>query len=294
MSDKLKVALALGLFDGVHIGHVKVIKQCVKKARKHRLFSVVLTFDGDLKGYLNKQPLKCVYTYNERQEKIKSLGVDVVHPLKVDETTLSKTAEEFLIELTEKYQVKYFVCGKDFRFGKNAEGNVKFLKNFAKRKGIKVKVVSPCVRGSKKISTTQVKELLSQGKLDKAKKLLGKNYSITGKVIGGRRVGSKLGFPTANVIVDKEKTPLKKGVYAGYVELNGVYKAIINYGGRPSFELYEPLMEVHIIDFNGDLYEKTITVNFVKFLRETIKFESIEELVEQLEKDVKNAKEIKI
>ncbi|MBQ9104437.1 MAG: riboflavin biosynthesis protein RibF [Clostridia bacterium] len=294
MSGKLKVALALGHFDGVHKGHAKVIKECVKLARESGLTSVALTFDGDLKGYLSHSKYSLVDTGLERETKLKALGIDTVCHLKVDDSTLSMSKEQFLQSLVERFDIKVFVCGVDFKFGKNALGTVDYLKEFALKIGATVCVVEPENHLGEKISTTTIKTLLSNGEIEGANALLGLPYKLGGKVVDGRRIGRKMGFPTANIIVDKEKTPLKKGVYFGLIELDKTYRAIINYGARPSFNLYDTVMEVHIIDFNGDLYGKEITVSFIKYLRDTKKFNNKEELSIQLEKDLEIAKGIKL
>lgn len=294
MSDKIKAVLALGHFDGVHIGHVQVLKTCIEKAKERNAVSVALTFDGDLKGFLNGKKHGVIDTVCERENKIKSLGVETICRLQVDEKTLSETKREFLEELSEKYDVAAYVCGKDFRFGKNAEGDAEFLKEYAKENGSEVFVVDDQNVSGEKVSTTAVKKLLESGDVKKAKILLGAPFSVTGKVTGGRTVGRSMGFPTANIAVDKSKTRLKEGVYFGTVRLERVYRAIINYGARPSFGLYDEVIEVHLIDFSGDLYGKTISVEFMERLRDVIKFESKEELKKQLVKDETCARKIKL
>lgn len=294
MLDRKKIALALGHFDGVHKGHAKVISKCVEQARKHGLTSVAITFDGDLKGFLNHSNYSVVDTATEREIKLKSLGIDTVWGLKVNKGTLSMPKEKFLEMLYEKYDIKVFVCGLDFRFGLNAGGDINFLREYGAARGSKVVAVKTKKRALKKISTSTVKELLTNGKIEKANLLLGAPYQITGKVVSGRRIGHELGFPTANVSVASEKTPLKQGVYFATVTLDKEYRAIVNYGARPSFGLYDAVMEVHLLDFSGDLYGKELTVKFVKYLRNIIKFSDKTGLTNQLEKDRERAKRIKL
>lgn len=286
--SKKPCVLALGMFDSVHIGHKKIIESCVSYAKQNGVLSVVFTFDKDVSSVINGGNGKnsSVYSPEERISVIKSLGVDEVFTASTDSAFLSKSKQEFLKYLDEFYDIKGYFCGFDYRFGNKASGDVDFLKNYAESLGRFVCVTQEVTDGNKKVSTSDIKKLLANGKVEKVSEYLPKGYFITGTVVKDRGVGKKLGFPTANLYPDLSKLPLKNAVYGGRVVLDKTYFAVINYGARPTFGLDKPLVEVHLIGFDGDLYGKKITVYFDKFLREIKTFDSEEQLIEQLEKDI--------
>ena len=288
MSDEIKPAvLALGYFDSVHKGHAGVIKAARALADELSANLVVFTFKGNLKAALSGEKDKYVYSPEERASIIKSLGADEIYYAPVDFNFLSLGKLAFLNKMNRKYAVASYVCGEDYRFGKFGEGKVKDLIAYAEQRKQNVLVV-PYVVGEdgKKISTTLIKKLLAAGNVAKANELLGRAYSLSGVVKDGRKVGREMGFPTANVIPDPEKQTVKDGVYAGHVFIDGIkYKAVINYGTRPTFHLSDKLLEVHIIGFNGDIYGKELTVYLDAFIRDIIKFYSEEELAKRIELD---------
>lgn len=294
MSDETKpVVLALGYFDSVHKGHAAVIKAARELADELSANLAVFTFKGNLKAALSGENDKYVYSPEERASFIKSFGADDIYFAPVDFNFLSLGKLAFLNKMNRKYPIAGYVCGEDYRFGKFGEGKVKDLIAYAEQRKQKVLTVPDvtCDDG-KKISTTLIKKLLSAGEVAKANELLGRAYSFTGKVKDGRKVGREMGFPTANVITDPEKQPVKEGVYAGHVFVDGVkYKAVINYGARPTFRLPDKVTEVHIIGFDGDIYGKEITVYFDAFIRDIVRFYSEEELAKRIALDVKTAEE---
>ena len=294
MSDKnLKpVVMALGYFDSVHLGHRKVIETARKIANENGCSLVVFTFKGNLKAKLKNADEKCVYLYNEREILLKEVGADEIYFAPVDVEFLSLTEMEFLQKIENSYDVKRFVCGTDYRFGKYGKGNVKTLKDYCEGKDCGVVVVDDFNFGGEKVSTTLIKSLLTDGKIEKANFLLGKEYFMTGTVFKDRHVGAKMGFPTVNIPIVNDKFRIKDGVYYGEVAVDGTaYKALINYGGRPTFSLDEKLVEAFLIDFNGDLYGKELTVVFKKRVRDVIKFESEDKLILQIKEDLQSIKE---
>lgn len=292
MSDsKQKVVIALGYFDCVHKGHKKVIEKACSLAKSTGAKSVVFTFRGNLRAKVFGKEAKNVYLLSERIELLKKLGVDEIFVAPVTKTFLNTGKLAFLNKLNAKYNVLAYVCGEDYRFGKNGKGTVEYLKKYAKSRNQQVEVVSDVLINGKKISTTYIKRLLAMGDIKGVNQELSFAYSITGKVIKDRGLGKRLGFPTANVKISPEKAPLKNGVYAGFVNVLGKeYKAIINYGSRPTFNLNETLLEAHLIDFNGNLYGKEITVYFTNFIRDVMKFANTEELVKRLSIDLEGVK----
>ena len=288
MSDNLtKTVLALGYFDSVHKGHRVVLSEAKKLADELGAKLTVFTFKGNLKAALSGEKDKYVYGYKEREVLFRELGADDVFFAPVDFNFLSLGKLAFLNKMNKKYSIVGYVCGEDYRFGKFGEGKVKDLAAYAESKKQRLIVVPPVLtEDGRKISTTYIKRLLAAGDLKKANEMLGRPYSFTGVVKEGRKVGTEMGFPTANVIPDKEKQPVRDGVYAGHLFIEGTrYKAVINYGTRPTFHLSDKLAEIHIMDFSGDLYGKEITVFMDAFIREIVRFYSEEELARRIKQD---------
>lgn len=291
-SDKIKesAVLALGYFDGVHKGHKNVLSLARKKAENTGAFFVAFSFNGNLRAFFKKDE-KVIYTSSERRYLLKKQGVEKILSAPVNKRFLSLNGKEFLMFLSENYKICALVCGKDYVFGSD-KCNVEFLKTFAKENNFEVLIAKDIEVDGKKISATHIKDLLKCGKIEEANALLGNPYFITGKVFKDRHIGTKLGFPTVNIKINKEKSPLLFGVYGGHVFIKGKeYRTVINYGSRPTYNLDEKLIEAHIIGYSGDLYGKTLKIFFDFFIRDIMSFNSEEELKEQLKKDVYRVKE---
>ena len=283
--------IALGYFDSVHLGHQKVIKRAKDIAQKNNMSLTVFTFFGNLKGAIGGQD-KCVFLTKEREKFLKNLGVDEIYFAPVTKEFLQTDRKDFLDYLNQKYNIKYYVSGADYTFGAFGKGNTEYLTDYAIKNGQQHVIVDTFLMSNQKVSTTLVKSLLLKGDVKGANELLARNYSISGVVVKDRQVGTKLGFPTANILLDKDKFRLCDGVYLGKVILdNKDYYAIINYGARPTFDLEQKLLEVHIIDFCGDLYGSEIEVLFVDYIRPIKKFDSVDELKKQLQSDLKSVRE---
>ena len=282
-----KTVVILGLFDSLHIGHRKVIETAVK-AKKRGEKVVVYSF-----SYLPVKPFgdKMLYSTEIREKTMRNLGVDEVFFENPTAEFLAQSKEEFLSFLNAKYDISAYAIGEDYTFGKNGEGNADYLLSYAEKHGQKVFVVETEKENGVKISTTLIKDYLKIGEIEKANRLLKDDYRVEGVVKLGRKIGKTLLFPTVNVDFDGA-FQIKNGVYYGYVILDKKYKAVINVGDRPTFNIKEKLIEAHILSFNGDLYGKKITIYFKQFLREIKKFGNISELKAQIEKDVALVKEI--
>ncbi len=294
MSDNKKstVVIALGYFDSVHLGHKSVIERAKAEAEKTNSRAVVFTFKGNLKSFIKGEEEKTVFNTQEREGFIKTLGVDEVFFAPVNKEFLSKDKDEFLQYLNEKYEIKCYVSGEDYTFGKFGKGNINDIKTYAERNGQKQMVVTTFTINGEKVSTTAVKERLLNGDVKSVNNLLGRNYSVTGKVFEDRKVGHKIGFPTMNIKIDKDKYRIKDGVYSGKVYIDGKeFATVINYGARPTYDLNEKLIEAHAIGFNGNLYGKTVTLEFTDYIRDIKKFQTENDLKERLKKDVEFAKE---
>ncbi len=295
MLNKEKTVIALGYFDSVHLGHRKVIEKAKRYAEKQGASLAVFTFKGNLKAFLSAQKEKNVYTAKEREKLLKDIGADQIYFAPVNKTFLDKGRLAFLNLLNKKFDIIAYFSGDDYSFGKFGKGKIDYLSKYAKSHGQEHVVVKTFISGGERVSTTRIKGELEKGNIKNANVLLGKDYSITGKVFGDRKVGTSLGFPTLNLKIDYSKITLKNAVYSGYIYWKGKeYKAIINYGARPTFNLEEKLVEAHVIDFDFNLYGKEITLYFSDYLREIKKFKDKTELISQLKRDVLSVKGEKV
>ena len=228
----------------------------------------------------------------EREVLLKSLGADDIYFAPVSKEFLSTDRKDFLDELNQKFNISCYVSGVDFTFGAFGKGNAPYLTDYAKAHNQKHIVVETLNMFDEKISTTLIKEHLNNGEIEKANALLGRPFSVFGKVFKDRQVGIKLGFPTANLKLEKDKICVKDGVYVGKTKVDGKeYLSIINCGNRPTFNVDERVIESHLIDFNENLYNKQIEICFLHYLRDIKKFESKIKLIEQLSLDIERAKE---
>ncbi len=281
-----KLVIALGFFDSVHKGHREILNKTVSISNTLGATPCVFTFDGDLNAYFGKTPLQ-VLTKNEKEETLKNIGIKEIIYAPITKEYLSKSKEQFLVTLDESGDILGYVCGDDFSFGKNAEGKTIDLINYAKTKGRFVEVVEEVSLDGVRVSTTAIKQMLSDGNIKGANQMLTVPFSVTGKVIKGRGDGKKSLFPTVNIEFSSEKYMPKTAVYAGFVIVDGKkYRSVINYGNAPTFDYERKVLEGYIVAFNGDLYGKTITLYFTDYIREIVKFSSIEELKERIKKDL--------
>ncbi len=285
---KKKSVITIGIFDGVHAGHSKIIKEVVKIARKENLKSIVLTFKTipERKKVKFKGIIKDIKT---RIKLIKQLGVNLVKILDFKRVS-NLNPEKFLTQiLIKKYNMKYIVLGKDFRFGAGAKGNISFLKNNSKKYGFFVKIVNDVKFRGKRISSTLIRWYLKQGKIKEVEKMLGRKYFIEGKVVHGRHIGFE--FPTANLKIEHENIPAK-GVWIVLVTYNKKnYQGVANIGIAPTLKKEKkPLIEVYILNFNKKIYNRILKITFLKKIRNEKKFKSKKELTECVKNDIKITK----
>ncbi len=269
--------MLLGGFDGLHIGHRRLLS-C---AKKEGLPVGVMTIVGGKEG-------NNLFTFKEREEIFRSAGVDFVFELPFAEIR-DLSPLEFIRLLIKEFNPKLFVCGEDFRFGYKAQGTPEFIKASTH---VRVEMQKLVEIDGEKVSSTSVKKLLEQGKIEKVNEMLGETYFLQGKVEKDRGVGKTIGFPTANISYPKDKFPIKKGVYETLVKVNGVaYKGITNYGNRPTFENEKVCMETCLDGFDGNLYGKSLKIQFIRYLRDIKKFESVDGLKAQLTEDIRRIRE---
>ncbi len=283
-------ALALGNFDGLHLGHKRIITKMLGYAKENDLDVALFTFENDLDLFLGKKG-GLVHIFSERKKILENLGVQKILSYNADKNFLSMEGKEFLDKINDKIEIKAYFCGKDYAFGKGASCKTDCLTEYAKAKNQKVFVVDDYELFGEKVSTTRIKKHLENGEIERANKLLGESYFIDGKVVTERQVGRTLGYPTANLKLDIEKFKLKDGVYGGYTFIDGKkYNVAINYGGRPTFEMDGMFLEAYVIDYSGDLYGKCLTLYFEKYIRSIERFNSAEELKKQIERDIEKCK----
>lgn len=286
--------LALGCFDGIHIGHKAVIDTAREKARELGVSSAVWTFLEPPKNFFSPNSAPTITDLKEKQRLVSALCIDIFFCIPFDSEIRDTSPEDFL----EKYilsvmDVKHIVCGFNYRFGKNAIGDIKLLSDFCLSNNIGLTVLPPTTVDGKIVSSSLIRSAVEKGAVEYAAKLLGRYYSITSTVTDGQALARKLGFPTANGALPDNKLLLRKGVYASRVLLGGEYKyGITNVGIRPTVNGKKLCMETHLFDFSGDLYGQEITVEFLSFIRDEVKFDSLDAMSEQIYKDIEKAKEL--
>lgn len=286
--------LALGTFDGLHIAHKHVIDKVVEIAKQNNLLSVVYTFSNHPKDMNPSiETPKRLILPDQKIEFIEALGVDILIIVPFDEEQINIEAEDFLREIiVKKVKAKHIVVGYDFRFGKNARGCVNMLKEKSKVYGYEVDIIEPIRYDGIIVSSTIIRNYLLSGKVQNANNLLGREYSIKGKVIKGKQIGRKLGFPTINLYTEYEMTVLKPGVYATRTKFGDkIYHSITNVGFNPTFDQTDFNIETYILDYEGDLYDSEVEVLFEKYIRQEIKFGNLDDLMKQIDMDVLIVKE---
>lgn len=293
--DNIKINrpyVTIGTFDGVHLGHQHIFKELIKEARENDGESVVITFWPHPRMIINPEPRKVsmINTIEEKQELIKNIGVQhfIILPFSKEFARLS--SKEFIHNyLYKKIGIKGLIVGYDHRFGKDRQGNIKELQNCADRYGFSIRKLSPFSLDEQIVSSTLIRDALFSGEIEKANSYLSRKFTLPGIVSDGKKIGRDLGFPTANIRPEsKFKLVPKDGVYAVKVKIGDkLYMGMLNIGTRPTFEDdgEERSIEVHIIEYEGDLYGLEIKLFFYKRIRNELKFSSIEELVSQLKTD---------
>lgn len=289
--------ITIGNFDGVHKGHQSLFQQVINRAKQINGTSVTMTFDPHPLKALGIAGPPLITRRDQKLELIEKCGIDILLCIRFNMEFASITAHDFIENiLVNKIGMKAIIVGGDYSFGKDRLGNTNLLIKEGKRLGFET-IISKWenVSGSRdeRISSTRIREIVMEGRVNQAYKYLGRHYQIRGKVIKGRhRGGSQLGFPTANIKLHDELCP-KLGVYAVTVEtVRGNFKGVANIGFSPTFDDHQFTIEVHILDFNHDIYDTRIRVNMIKRLRDEKKFAGIRELSEQIKKDIEIAKEV--
>ncbi|MDR0879322.1 MAG: bifunctional riboflavin kinase/FAD synthetase [Clostridioides sp.] len=280
-------AVTLGNFDGVHKGHQVLIYKTVNIAKTNGIKSVVFTFENHPANYFKPGSLKNIMNNEEKLKIFESMGVDVVVMVPFDKYMTTVDAEEFVKEvLVSKLHTNFIVVGHDFNFAKNKTGNSKLLKSLEDKYKFDVDVVSQVLIGDIRVSSSYIRELISNGEVDKIQNFLGKNYTMSGEVVHAKEIGRTIGFPTANIKIDENILCPKIGIYASRVLLDDeFFFGATNVGFNPTVSGKNLSIETHILDFDRDIYGKVIEVEFLEKIRNEIKFDSLNDLKEQLKID---------
>jgi riboflavin kinase/FMN adenylyltransferase len=282
--------LALGVFDGVHLGHQAVIGQALAARARHGGACGVLTFDPYPIHVLfpEKAPRRLLSSLDHKARILATMGVDFLLALPFDRQRAAQEAEEFVHEIV-RTGVKTLAVGDDWRFGKGRQGDVTLLARLSRDLGFQLAALPPVMMDGERISSTRIRQAIRDGNLAAAARMLGRPYTIEGKVVEGRKLGRQIGFPTANVVQGDEQFP-PDGVWAVRVTEGGrPFGAVANLGCRPTVDGTTRALEVHLFDFDGDLYGRVLEIEFVKQLRGERKFESLDALKEQIARDAAEA-----
>jgi len=292
--DLTGAVITIGNFDGVHLGHREIFRKIVKEAGERNTKSVVITFDPHPQKIMHpeKRPFFLLTPLNQKLDLIRSCGVDAVILIKFSTEFAEITAGEFVENiLWGKLRLSKLFVGYDYVFGKGKGGNAEFLKAYGKKLGFQVEEISAVKTDGMISSSTNIRLSILEGNVKLASEMLGRPYGVSGTVVKGYRRGTDIGYPTANI--KSEKVIPATGVYVIIAELEGIrHRGVINIGCNPTFGNEEISAEVHLLDFEGDIYGEAITILFIDRLRDEIKFKGPEELARQIKKDIERAREI--
>lgn len=287
IKDKIKkrgTYIALGSFDGLHLGHMSLINKIVSLAKKNNCLSMVYNFINHPRKFLKpKEKLLLLTTFKEKVSILRNCNVDFAYFEKFDEEFMERSAEEFIRYLIHKFNAKGIVVGFNYKFGYKNSGNTEILKKLSKKYNFDIYIMNPCTYNNEVISSTRIRQEIENGNVSEALDMLNRPYRLEGVVERGRQIGRTIGFPTANVSFDEESIVPKVGVYYTNVIIdNNIYKGITNVGTNPTVNGKKLTVETFILDFNVDIYSRNIKVLFIKRIRQQVKFDSIEKLKMQL------------
>ena len=289
-----KVCLAIGFFDGVHLGHQQIVRQTISDARQHEAITLVITFNRHPNTIVASDRVPpLIYTLPQKLRAIEALGVDTLLLIHFDKQFSQQTGEEFIRGLARDLGALQSICvGANFVFGYRRGGNVELLKKLGEELKFTVHGLAAIELDGKAVSSTRIREAIQAGELNAAGQMLGRAYSLSGKVVRGDGLGKQLGFPTANIDFDGLALP-PRGVYVVKANVGGrTWPAVLNIGIRPTLDNPTPKLQVeaHLLDFQGDLYEQQVEITFVEKLRDEKKFGSLTDLREQIGHDIQEAR----
>ena len=294
--DMKPTVVTIGKFDALHLGHQQLISATIEIAEEHMLIPTLLTFDRHPEEILqNSEAPLPVIGPNQKRNLVAEAGIELMVSLTFDDTLANLTAEDFVQRvLVDGLAAKVVVIGEEFRFGAGAKGDVGLLKELGEQLGFMVRVIPAVEANGRRISTSWIRELLLQGEVVAVSKLLGRWHATEGMVEHGLKIGREIGFPTANMARDAEGFLPRDAVYAGWLYADGErYPAALSVGINETFTAVPRLLEAHIIDLRGiNLYDKVITCEYVEFIRPAAKFNGVEDLVAEINRDLVKIREI--
>lgn len=287
--------LTLGNFDGVHLGHQQLINHLIEQGKKLNLPTAVMLFEPQPLEFFSKRAPTRLTSFKEKVRLIEKLGIDYIIAVPFTQTFANMSANAFIQDwLINKLNAKYIVIGDDFQFGRDRKGDINLLQQYTQNNHFSVESMQTFVWNNLRISSTAVREALFNSDFELARCLLGRDYAIQGRVVHGNALARQLGFPTANIHLNRKK-PALQGVYFVKVKncrSNQYYHGIANIGIRPTIEGKKAILEVNLFDFSGDIYGQYLDVTFVCKLRDEKKFDSLADLKQQISQDVCTAKQI--
>ena len=292
-SPDRETVLTVGVFDGVHLGHCHLLKRLVKLSKPH-LLPTVLTFSNHPITVLRPGTRVSYLTSSQQRARLLTdQGVELIVNLEFTPELSQVSAEDFAKTLVDSLRMRGLVLGPDAALGRNRQGDFDFLRQLGAELGFWVESVEPLLLDGAIVKSRNIREGLSRGEITACAKLLNRNYTLEGQVVIGDRRGTELGFPTANLSIDSEIVLPGDGIYATWAFIGGVrHPSATSIGVRPTFGLSERLLEVHVIDFDHDIYGETMCVEFVSKLRDQETFENVKELVDQINQDVADSRQI--
>ena len=293
VSPPRETAVTIGTFDGVHLGHQQLLERLKLTAARAGLLSAVVTFRNHPRAVLNPESkLQYLASLEARIALLEQLGIDLIVSVDFTRELSQLKAREFVALLSRHLKMRGLVVGPDFALGHRREGDIPALKGLESEVGFRVETVEPVVIGKSLVKSSLIRSLITQGDVEGASGMLGRWYSLTGRVVQGDRRGQALGFPTANLSIDADLVTPADGIYATWATVEGQrHQAATCIGVRPTFGASDRTVEAFILDFEGDLYGKCLTLEFASRLREERAFTSVEALVEQMNVDVEQTRE---
>ena len=287
--NKMRI-YALGFFDGVHLGHQTLLQECIRMAAQWNAEPSAITFDRHPQALFTPQPPVLINTNHDRDSLLRHYGIRHIHRLAVTKEVMSTSWQDFLAQLLSDGPAG-FVCGDDFRFGHRGEGNADKLRQFCEENALPCVIVPEQSLLGRRISSTHIRNLIEQGDISGANQFLGHRHVLSGEVVPGRQLGRTIGVPTANLLIPEGVVVPKLGVYACLCRIGGRdYAAVTNIGSRPTVNGHQVRSESWVLDFTGDLYGQTVTLQFCQFLRPEQKFDSLEALQHQILQDEAQAR----
>ena len=280
--------IALGSFDGLHLGHMHLIDKTIELSKKNNVKSMVCTFENHPLSVINKEicPKLIMDNNNTKISLLEDTGIDVVNIAKFDKDFMKITPEDFIKNMVKCYNARGIVIGFNYRFGYKNLGDAEMLQKYSTKLGYKLYVCEAINIDNEVVSSSKIRHLIAEGNIIKANELLGRPHTITGNVIKGKQIGRTIGFPTVNLNYNKKYILPKGGVYYTVVEYNSyLYKAITNIGYNPTVEGGKLSVETHILNFDKQIYDEIVKIYFINRIRDEVKFNTIGELKQQLVKD---------